>query len=262
MEMKEYKPGTFCWVDLMSTDAAASKKFYSALFNWEVNDMPIPGGGEYTFLQLRGKEVAALSQMPPDMQKSGMPSVWSSYISVADADATQKQAEAAGATTIAKAFDVMDAGRMAVLADPTGAMFSVWQPKRHHGAALVNEPSAFCWNELLTRDTDAAKKFYAKVFGWTDEGQDMGPMGTYTTFKVGDRNNGGMMKMPEGNPAPNFWGVYFAVPDVDASVKKAKELGATVHVPPTDIPGTGRFAMLQDPQGAVFSVITLSNPGT
>ncbi len=258
MEMKDYAPGTFCWTDLQTNDAAAAKKFYSALLGWECTDMPMPDGNAYTFLNVRGKEVAALSQMSPEMQKGGVPPHWNSYVSVASADETQKKAEAAGGKALMPAFDVMDAGRMVMLQDPTGAVFAAWQPKRHHGAALVNEPGALCWNELMTGDPEAAKKFYAQVFGWNTEAQEMPGMGTYTTVKVGDRANGGMMKTPPGVPMPPNWGVYFAVNDCDATAKKAGELGAKVLMPPTDIPGTGRFATLQDPQGAVFSVIKLA----
>jgi predicted enzyme related to lactoylglutathione lyase len=259
MEMKEYAPGTFCWVDLMSTDAAASKKFYSALFGWECKDMPMGDNGVYSMCELRGKEVCAISSMPPDMQKSIGRSVWQSYISVKSANEAEKSARANGGTIVAPPFDVFDAGRMTVVSDPSGAVVSLWEARNHHGASLVNEPGALAWNELLTRDPAAAKKFYVATFGWKGDDQDMGPMGTYTVFKVGERNNAGMMKMPEeAGPTPSNWQVYFAVADCDAAVKKAQGLGAKMHVPPTDIPGTGRFAMLEDPQGGVFSVIALA----
>jgi predicted enzyme related to lactoylglutathione lyase len=244
----------------MTTDAAGAKKFYSALLGWECVDMPMGDAGAYTFLNVRGKEVGALSQMSPDMQKSGMPPLWNSYISVKSADETQKKAEAAGGKTVMPAFDVMDVGRMAMLQDPTGGVFAAWEPKKHHGAALVNEPGALCWNELMTNDPEAAKNFYTPVFGWKTESREMPGMGTYTTVKVGDRPNGGMMKIPAGAPMPPHWGVYFSVKDCDATVKKAQDLGAKVFMPPTDVPGTGRFATLQDPQGAVFSVIKLNQP--
>lgn len=259
MEVKEYAPGTFCWVDLMSIDAAAAKKFYSALFGWKCVDMPMGDDGVYSMCELDGKEVCAISSMPLDMQKSIGRSVWQSYVSVKSADETAKKAAAAGATVIAPAFNVFDAGRMAVLADPSGAVFSVWEAGKHHGASRVNEPGALAWNELLTRDPVAARKFYTTTFGWSALDQDMGEMGAYTVFKVGERNNAGMMKLPEAaGPAPSHWGVYFAVVDCDAAVKKAQGLGAKVHVPPMDIPGTGRFSMLEDPQGGTFSVIALA----
>ncbi len=258
MEINEYAPGAFCWVDLMTSDAAGAKKFYSALFGWDLEDMPMGDGGTYTFANVRGKGVAAMAQMSPDMQKGGMPPVWQSYVCVQSADDVQKNVEAAGGKVLMPALDVLDVGRMCVMQDPTGAIVSAWQPKKHKGAALINEPGAFCWNELLTRDTDAAQKFYTRVFGWKPETTPM-PSGAYTMFKVGERGIGGMMKMPEqAAAAPAHWGVYFAVQDCDASVKKAKELGAAVHVPPTDIPGVGRFALLQDPQGAFFNVIKLT----
>lgn len=256
MEMQSYAPGTFCWTDLSSTDAAASKRFYSALFGWEMDDMPAGPGMIYTMCKLRGKDVCALSQMPPEMQKSGMPSMWTSYVSVANVDEAQQRAEAAGGKAMMPAFDVMDVGRMCLIQDPTGAVVALWQPKRHHGASLFGEPGAMVWNELMTRDTARAQEFYGKVFGWAPDPMDMGQMGVYTVFKVGERGVGGMMAMPpQAEGVPPNWGVYFAVDDCDASVAKAQGLGAQLVVPPTDIPGTGRFATMIDPQGAAFSVI-------
>jgi uncharacterized protein len=261
MEMSKYAPGTFCWVELATSDEAGAKKFYSALFGWEYLENPISDGMNYVMCRLRGKDVAALYRMMPEMQQQGMPPNWMSYVAVADVDETAKKAQAAGATIMQPPMDVMEHGRMTVLQDPTGAVVSAWQAKQHIGATLVNVPGAFCWNELMTRDLAKAEAFYQQVFGWTTKHSDMGAMGTYVSLMVGDRPNGGMMKLPEqAGPVPPYWGVYFTVVDCDASVKKAQELGAKVVVPPMDIPDTGRFATLMDPQGAVFSIIKLTLP--
>ena len=158
-----------------------------------------------------------------------------------------------------EAFDVMEAGRMAVIADPQGAVFCVWQPKLHPGAQIVNEPGALVWNELAVRDTGPEPAFYEALFGWT---ADTAPMGgaEYTTWKLGDQPVGGMVQMNDQWPAemPPHWMTYFAVADTDATCTRAIELGGAVHVPPADIEGVGRFAVIGDPQGAVFSVLTMA----
>lgn len=156
-----------------------------------------------------------------------------------------------------EAFDVFDVGRMAVVQDPTGAVFALWQPGKHAGAGVVNVPNSFCWNELATPDTGKAGDFYTGLFGWGKNVQEMGPM-TYTSFTNGDRPAGGMYKpTPEMGEIPPNWLVYFAVDDADAKAQKASELGGKAIVPPSDIPGVGRFAVIQDPQGAVFGIIKL-----
>ncbi|MEP6707189.1 MAG: VOC family protein [Pyrinomonadaceae bacterium] len=253
-----YAPGTFCWVELGTTDGEAAKKFYTELFGWDSTDNPIGPGMVYTMLKLNGKDVGALYKMPPEMTAQGIPPNWLSYVSVTSADETATQAKEAGGTLMKDPFDVFTIGRMAVVQDPTGAVFALWQAGTQKGAGVVNVPNSFCWNELATNDTEKAGDFYTKLFGWSKKVQQMGPM-TYTSFMNGDRPAGGMYKpSPEmGNVPPN-WLVYFAVDDTDGKVKKAQELGAKTIAPPMDIPDTGRFAILQDPQGAAFAVIKLT----
>ncbi len=259
-ETPEYKPGTFCWVELGTTDGEAAKKFYTELFGWDFTDNPIGPSMVYTMLKLDGKDVGALYKMPDEMTSQGIPPNWLSYVSVANVDETSQKAKAAGATLMKEAFDVMTVGRMAVVQDPTGAVFALWQAGTHKGAGIYNVPNSFCWNELATKDTAKAGDFYTKLFGWSKNIQQMGPM-TYTSFMNGDRPAGGMYEpSPEMGNIPPHWLVYFAVGDTDAKVKQAGELGAKIIAPPMDIPGTGRFAIIQDPQGAVFGIIKLSNP--
>jgi predicted enzyme related to lactoylglutathione lyase len=249
MEMTEYVPGTPSWVDLGTADIAAALAFYSGLFGWECEDQG-EDAGHYTMCRLRGKNVAAISG-----QQNPGPPLWTTYVSVADADATAKKVAANGGTTLVEPFDVFDAGRMAVFMDPSGAAFSIWQPNRHIGAEIVNEPGALSWNELTTRDKDGAKAFYPAVFGW--KAQDHGE---YLEWELDGRVIAGLMPMvgdmwpPE---VPNHWMVYFAVANTDASAARAAELGGTVSVPPTDIP-PGRFAVINDPTGGTFSIITMS----
>lgn len=210
--------------------------------------------GHYTMFKLRGLDVAALGPL----QAEGMPPVWTTYIASDDVDATAKQAEAAGGAVFVAPFDIFESGRMAVIADPAGAVFGVWQAKEHIGARVVNESNALLWNELALRDMDAALAFYGEVFGYTVNELDMGDPGapTYRELQLNGRAIGGAMQITDDWPAeiPSHWMPYFAVDDTDATAAKAAELGAAVNAPPTDIP-PGRFAVLSDPPGAHFSVI-------
>jgi len=256
----EYKHGTFSWVDLGTTDSAAAKKFYGALFGWTFDDMPAGPGMTYTMCKLNGQDAAALYTMDKSMQ--GVPPHWASYIAVDDVDAIAKKVTSAGGKVVKEPFDVLDAGRMVVVEDPTGAIVSFWQGKKHIGAGIVNEPGSLTWNELFTNNVDRAGKFYVQTVGWKTESVDMGPMGTYTLFKRAgeDGNAGGMMNIPPNmQGVPPHWLAYFAVADCDASAKKAGELGGKVAVPPTDIPNIGRFAIVQDPQGATFALFKMGH---
>ncbi|WP_131744705.1 VOC family protein [Frankia sp. Cppng1_Ct_nod] len=258
VEITSYAPGTPSWVDLGSPDLDASTEFYGALFGWEAHKAPQPEAGGYTMFQFNGKWVAGVGPL----FNTDQPPAWSTYISVADADATVAAATAAGATVLMAPMDVLDVGRMAVLLDPVGAAISVWQPRAHAGAQLVNEPGAFCWNELATRSIEPAKNFYSNVFGWGAETNSINDV-EYTEWKLDGKSIGGMIKMNEQWPAgvPSHWMVYFAVTDTDAAAAKAEDLGGKISVPPTTIQ-VGRFAVLNDPQGAAFSVIAMSEPST
>jgi hypothetical protein len=213
--------------------------------------------GGYGMFKLGGKLVAGIG---PLMQE-GQPPVWSTYVATDDADAAVARAKDAGGQVVVEPMDVMDAGRMAVVAHPAGGYLGLWQANRHTGAQIVNEPGSLTWNELQTRDPDAAKAFYSALFGWTPEDSQMGDF-TYTVFNLGDRGIAGAMPMPPGVPdeVPAYWLVYFAVEDCDASAAKAQELGATQLFPPMDIPGVGRFAVFSDPHGTAFAVISGAQP--
>lgn len=252
-----YKHGTFSWVDLHTTDAAAAKKFYGELFGWTFDDMPAGPGMTYTMCKLNGETACALYRMGDN--EKGAPPHWASYVTVDDIEETTRKAAASGGKVIEQPFDVMDVGRMAVVQDPSGAVICFWQAKKHIGATVKNEPGALCWNELYTTNVDAAGKFYTSTLGWQTEAVDMGPMGTYTLFQHPgqgkDGNAGGMMAMPPNmKGAPSHWLAYFLVADADAATKKAESLGAKTLMPPTDIPNIGRFSIVQDPQGAVLAL--------
>jgi predicted enzyme related to lactoylglutathione lyase len=251
VEMTEYAPGTPSWVDLSSPDMEATKAFYSQVFGWDAMTMPEPEAGGYTFFMLNGKMVSGAG---PTQSPEQHPA-WSMYVSVADADATAQAVRDNGGQVVMAPMDVMVAGRMAVFTDPTGAFFSVWQPGEHKGAQIVNEPGAFVWNELDTRDMDAAKNFYTKVFRWTAETSGEGER-AYTQWKLNGRSIAGGMQMGASFPPdlPANWLTYFAAADLDRAIAKVKELGGAEMMPGMDTE-QGRFAVVADPQGAVFAMI-------
>ena len=258
MEMTKHDPGTPSWADLGTPDLDGSIAFYSGLFGWQIEKGPEEAGG-YSMALLRGKAVAGLGPL----MSEGQPPSWSTYFSVGDVEETAQKVRDNGGQVFMEPMKVQIGsdhfGSMGVFADPTGAVFSAWEPHQHIGAQLVAEPGALVWHELVTRDIDAAKDFYAAVFAWGADTSEAGPT-TYTEWKLGGRAIGGMLQMNEEWPMdiPAHWMAYFAVEDADAAAEKAQELGATLRVPPTDIPNVGRFAVVVDPAGAQFSVIAMN----
>ena len=238
-ERTSHAPGTFSWVDLGTSDAEGAKAFYGGLFGWEFEDMPIPDSPPYSMASIGGRTVAALYAKRDEQAPS---------VTAEDPDPIAARAAELGGTVISEPFDVMEAGRMAVLQDATGAVFAVWQPKASIGAQLVNDVGALCLNQLNTSDPDAAQRFYGGLFGWTFQGVESGGQ-AYWGITNGERLNGGMMKSE-----PPAWLAYFTSADVDASAAKVTELGGTVIVPPSPVPG-GRIAVAADPQGAVFAFL-------
>lgn len=262
-ERTSYEHGTPSWIDLTTPDTDAAKAFYGGLFGWTFEDQ-FGEDGEYIYsnLKLDGKLVAGMG--PQQAEMAGMPNIWNSYVNVDDADQVLKSVEAAGGTVMLPTMQVMEHGSMAVFADPTGAVICLWQPGAHTGAQIVNEPNTYSWNELMTRDVDAAKAFYAEVFGWEYDDMDMGGGMTYHVIKGGPEGGlGGLMAMPPTIPdeVPNYWGVYFTVADADAAAAKAKELGGTQMTDPIDSPGVGRMIPITDPQGGSFTLMQPESQG-
>ena len=247
-----HPPGAFCWIELGTTDQGAAKEFYGKLFGWSFEEMPMGPGATYTIFKLHGKDVSAAYRLDPK-QFPGVPPHWMLYVATADADAAVKRSTELGGSVIAAPMDVPDVGRIAVLKDPTGAPFSVFQAKGHDGIGIQDEPGSFCWGQLNTNDTAKAEAYYVALFGWDAKTGTGGGM-TYTEFHRGGVPFGGMMAMPPGLKAPSHWLAYFAVADVDASSALALSLGAVTCVPPTTIAGAGRFAVFNDPQGAAFAI--------
>lgn len=263
-ERDGYDNGVPCWVDHSSTDPGAAAEFYGGLLGWETEDMMPPGSPmRYIMCRLRGRDVAAFGSQ----QAEGAPPMWNTYVWVDSADRAVEQAQAAGGSAMVEAFDVFDAGRMAVLQDQAGAWLCVWQAGTQRGAGVVNEPGAWCWSELATRDPEGSERFYGEVFGWQAVTTDLGGGNDYTLWhRAGDDPQeasplGGMSVMGDRWPAevPPHWSIAFAVDDADARTARAQELGGSVTMAPFDTP-VGRTAVLADPLGAPFSVITLESP--
>jgi uncharacterized protein len=245
-ERTSYSPGTFSWVDLSTTDQDGAKQFYLALFGWEATDNPVGEGVVYSMMSIGGRDVAAISPQPQQQREAGVPPTWNSYITVESADQAAERAAQLGATAHAPAFDVMDVGRMAVLQDPQGAFFIVWELRRHIGAALVNAHGAVSWNELASPDLNGSTSFYSELFGWTVEPFE-GSQIPYMTIKNAEgRSNGGMRQQMPGEPVPH-WLVYFGIDDIHRALSQVEELGGTKVVEPQTI-GPGELAVAQDPR--------------
>jgi uncharacterized protein len=248
-ERTSHTPGTFSWADLSTTDTEAAKRFYTALFGWDHDDRPMPGdAGDYTMLLRDGKQVVALFEA-----REGMPTAWTSYVTVESADSAAAKATELGANLMGEPFDVMDAGRMALIQDPTGAVLAVWEPRGSIGAQWVNGPGALSLNQLNTSDPQAAERFYAGLFGWRTEQVADDPQPYWGVYN-GDRLNAGMMPLAaDAGPMSSHWLVYFGSEDVDSDARRIGELGGQVIVPPMDVPG-GRILVAHDAQGAVFGL--------
>lgn len=254
-EMKTYKPGEFCWVELATLDPQASKEFYNKIFGWEAVDNPVGEGMVYTSLRLDGKPVGALYQMNKEMAKRQIPPHWMSYVSVENVDDTLETVIENGGMVAMDPIDIFDEGRMALLMDPEGASLGLWQPKRHAGAAWWDVPNSVCWVEHASRDSEHTIPFLEKVFNWKGKTEKMGET-VYTTFARGEKVVAGLYNMtPEMEGVPSHWLPYFLTENIDELILKALELGGEVLMPKTNAEGVGDFTVVRDPQGAVFGAV-------
>ena len=253
-KIEGYAPGSFCWAELATTDAESAKKFYSALFNWSVNDHPTPQG-TYTIFQVDGNDAAAMYTVRP-----GEPPRWGVYFSTANVDESAAKVAPLGGKIVGGPFDVMDLGRMAIVQDPQGAMFCLWQAGKHYGATHGGPLSQVSWPELATTDPAGAVAFYSGLFGWKTKPETGFDKAEYVEWTNRGTECGGMLPMrgDHWKGVPPHWGIYVTVADCDERTAKAKELGANVCVPPTDIPNVGRFSVIADAQNAVFALIKLN----
>jgi len=254
-KIEKYAQGTPSYVELVTPDQEGAKAFYGPLFGWDLEDVPLGDDGYYVAVSKEGDSVAGISGPMAGME--GHPAWWGVYLTVDDVDAVTATVAAAGGRVDAEPFDVFDMGRMAAIADPTGARVNLWQPGTSIGTERANEPGTPIWNEVITPDVAAATVFYAEVLGvsWEEMPMDGGP--AYTCLVVEERQVGGAMPPPmEG--IPPHWNVYFNVESVDDTVAQATSLGGSVLAPAFDVPGVGRMAVLADPQGGMFSL--MQNP--
>jgi len=253
-----YESGTPSFVDLATSDQDAAKSFYSDLFGWTFEDLPMGESAVYSMASLQGRVTAAIAPQQPEQAAAGVPPHWQMYITVADVDVAAAKADEAGGSVHVPPFDVFDAGRMAVLTDPAGAFFMLWSPINNIGAGLVNEPGAFTWSELVAEPNDKTAGFYEAVTGLQLISTPMPDGSNYDGFTLDGTAESmlGGVTPPQMPGIPAHWSIYFGAADVDAAAAKVTELGGTVFVEPFDIP-VGRMAVVADPQGAMFNLFEM-----
>jgi len=250
-----HAPGNFCWVELATTDQSAAESFYTKIFGWSANNIPMGPDSVYTIFQLERRDAAASCTLRSDQLQRGVPPHWNVYVAVQSADATAARVAGLGGTVLAPPFDVSDAGRMAVLQDPTGAALSIWQPNRNQGIGIAGLHGTLCWADLDTTDQARAGQFYSDLFGWQLMKEDEDPAHNYWHIKNGEEFIGGIPPTSHhraGTPA--HWLAYFNVSDCDVTAGEAKKLGGTLYMPPTDFEDVGRVSVIADPQGATFAI--------
>lgn len=250
-----FLPGKFVWFEHQSADPAAAQRFHAALFGWATTTNTM-GDRAYTMIAAGDRLIGGYGS-----ELAGGPH-WRAYLSVADVDAACATAVAAGATVLEAPTEYGQVGRAALIRDPAGAQVALWRASTRDPADdMTPPPGRFCWNELYADDPAAATRFYEKVGGYSGhDAMDMGPQGTYYVLKAGTMGRGGIMARQA--PQPSIWVPYVTVADPDASAAQAQALGATLCVPPMDIPNVGRFAMFVDPTGVTTGVIRLTMPST
>lgn len=259
MKTEPWDAGMTSWLDLMTTDLEGAKAFYGQLLGWDYEAEPMPGGspGEYTVATLDGGALGGVNELMASQLEEGMPPSWFVYFSVEDVDAAVALAIEAGGEVVHEAFDVPDTGRMAILTDPTGASFCIWQRNspRKGQDEFEGRPGSFCWAELGTNDVDRAGSFYTRVLGVQAEVKPMS-IGAYTVFNAGDKAASGMYAFPpEMAQVPPHWLTYFVVEDAEGSLKRAETLGGTRACPINEIAEVGKVAIIRDPQGATFALL-------
>ena len=255
-ERTEYAPGTFSWVECATSDIGGATAFYESLFGWSHADSPIDDTSVYRMFELRGKSVAAAFEQRAEERSHGIPPHWNNYVTVASVDDVAARAGELGGNILMDPFDVFDSGRMVACSDPTGAILSLWEPREHIGAQLVNDPGCFTWNELTTTDVDRARSFYGDLLGWTYEEHGTAEM-PYITINNAGRMNGGIRPLGDEERqrgVPPNWMPYFTTADIDQSVAQIGELGGHVMVGPFSPIGPSKIAVAADPQHAVFAL--------
>jgi uncharacterized protein len=251
----KHPAGDFCWIELHTTDQAAGKNFYSSLFGWTIQDMPMGPGDYYTMFFLEDRSTGAACTLQKDQLAQHVPPHWMLYVATENTDASAAKAVELGGKVLAPPFDVMDAGRMAVLQDPTGAIFCIWQANKNQGTTITGVDGTICWADLSTADQDRASSFYSLLFGWTIVKEEEEPKHNYWHIKNGEQFIGGIPPASHRDPKiPPHWEIYIQASDCDSIASKAKGMGAKLYLPPKDFENVGRISVIADPQGAVFAI--------
>ena len=245
--------GHFVWHEHLTKDPKAAIAFYTEVVGWKTQ--PFAEGGDYIMWVGSQGPLGGVMKLPDEAAKMGTPPHWMAHVHVADVDGTAALAKKLGGKVHKEPTDIPTVGRFAVIADPQGAFLSVFKANSTMMLHDVSKEGEFCWNELVTSDSAAAFKFYSELFGWKLlQDMDMGPMGTYRIYGVGDKQLGGMMTTPKGAPMPPMWGYYIETSDLDAAIGRATKRAAKIMNGPMEVPGGGRIAQLTDPQGAAFAL--------
>jgi predicted enzyme related to lactoylglutathione lyase len=249
----KHPAGSFCWIELTTNDQNAAKSFYTTLFGWTVTDIPMGPNDFYSIFKIDGRDAAAGYTMRKEQRDAGVKPSWVPYIAVDNADQAAEKASQVGGTILQPSFDVMDQGRMAVIQDPTGAVFCVWQAKKSTGIGISSVSGSLCWADLNTGDPERAAKFYSELFGWKLEKGEKDPSG-YLHIKNGQHFIGGIPPAHHDQKTPPHWLAYFLCDDVAATSAKAAKLGGKVLMPAQAMEGVGTWSIVADPQGAVFAL--------
>jgi len=254
--VESHPPGSFCWIELATSNQAAAKTFYTSLFGWSATDSPMAPGEVYTMFRLNDRDVGGGYTLRAEQVAMGAPPHWMVYVAVANADDTVAKAKELGGTVLAPAFDVFDIGRMAVLQDPTGAVFSIWQAMKHHGMGVVGVDGAYAgWADLSSPEPERAGKFYSALFSWQLLKGEDDPESGYLHIKNGEHFIGGVQGAEQRDPhVPPHWLIYFHTSDCDASTGKVTALGGKTCFGPMTLEKVGRFSVVADPQGAAFAL--------
>lgn len=255
MKVTSHAPGTFCWLDLSTTDTSAAKTLYGRMFGWSAVEFPAGDMGTYAMFQIDGDDIAGMYELTDEHVKQGIPTAWLAHFAVEDVDAAVEKVKALGGTVIGEPCDVLEEGRLAMVQDPTGAVFALWQARKHIGFRRVKEHGAVAWVEIATKDSARARDFYSDLFGWTSVSHDMG--GTpYVVFSNQGTEIAGLMEIKKSwGEVPPHWLAYMAVDQIETAVEAARENGATIIVPPASAEGIGYWSVVRDAQGAVLALM-------
>ena len=253
----QHSPGTFCWIELATTEIDSALVFYSAVFGWDIEEEDLGDKGRYIRCRLNGHLVAAVTRLSAQQQKFLSKPIWYSYVATDDVAATLDKCTTLDGQRFEGPIAVPEAGTLGTIVDPSGALLCLWQAEGFTGGGGQRALGAPIWHELWTRDPEAAKTFYAAVFGWSPTTRDLGETDT-TSFTLGGAPIGGLNIMDEALiDLPAQWAVYFAVANCAATIEAVEALDGSVRIPPTELPGVGHFAVLNDPQGGTFCIIQM-----